>query len=466
MSFLSISSKSLENDDNHHHHTKDSLINEIVEKSDETNDEPLDPRIQIELERANAATSEINNLETQLDEAQQLFQTSFNNCKQRLAVLAKDLGSCVERARPFYDACKQAEEAQSETQKAAQEYQRSVEIYRVAKETLSLAESKLLKADKREFDAAWQEYVNHATMKVMQAEQDKTRSERTHEEKSKLYQEYEQKRVTLQRSLKRSIVKSKPYFDAKENAEHELQNQKLRIEAVQKAIGQAKRMYRTALNNLERISEEIHSKRKNQLLIKLPPREPGVGSDKPDEFIELPDLDLSTDLSVNQELTEFPKIDVSDESSDEEDKTKKTNDDDEILSNSISSISIDGASLNNNNNNTGMSNIQQTSDYESFADCMYQSSIIATANARTATPLTNINLDNHFSFQSSIRVNGEGSSLSNDQQRRRKNGISTTNIIRKNGKTTRIKTNNETPLLSHLFGTQKYTSDSDLNLKL
>jgi exonuclease VII small subunit len=57
-------------------------------------------------------------------------------------------------------------QAQSETQKAAQEYQRSVEVYRVAKETLSLAEGKLLKADKRAFDAAWQEYVNHATMKV------------------------------------------------------------------------------------------------------------------------------------------------------------------------------------------------------------------------------------------------------------------------------------------------------------
>jgi hypothetical protein len=43
----------------------------------------------------------------------------------------------------------------------------------------------------------------------MQAEQDKTRSERTHEEKSKLYQECEQTRVTFQRSLKRSIIKSK-----------------------------------------------------------------------------------------------------------------------------------------------------------------------------------------------------------------------------------------------------------------
>ncbi|CAF1098646.1 unnamed protein product [Rotaria magnacalcarata] len=451
MSFSSISSKSLETDDNHPH-SNGKLMNEIVEKSDEPNDEPLDPRIQIELERANAATSEINNLETQLDEAQKLFQTSFTNCKQRLAVLAKKLGSCVERARPFFDACKQAEEAQSETQKAAQEYQRSVEIYRVAKEALSLAESKLLKADKREFDAAWQEYVNHATMKVMQAEQDKTRSERTHEEKSKLYQEYEQKRVALQRSLKRLITKSKPYFDAKEYAEYELQNQKLRIEAVQKAISQAKRMYRTALNNLERISEEIHLKRNNPLVIKLPPREPGVGSDKPDEFIEMPDL----------ELTEFPKIDISDESTDDEDESRKSHD--ETLSNSISSVSIDRLSL--SNKTSGMSNIQQTSDYESFADCMNRSPIIASANARIAIPLTNVNFDNRYSLQSSARVNGEGSSLPNDQQKRRKNGTSTTTEIRKHGKTTRIKTNNETPLLSNLFGAHKYDCDSNLNSNL
>ncbi|CAF4439919.1 unnamed protein product, partial [Adineta steineri] len=94
---------------------------------------------------------------------------------------------------------------------------------RVAKETLSLAESKVLKTDQRVFDSAWQEYVNHATMKVMQAEQDKTRSERTHEEKSKLYIECEQQRVTLQRTLKRAITKAKPYFEAKARAEDELQ---------------------------------------------------------------------------------------------------------------------------------------------------------------------------------------------------------------------------------------------------
>jgi hypothetical protein len=154
------------------------------------------------------------------------------------------------------------------------------------------------------------------------------------------------------------------------------------------------------------------------------------------------------------ELTEFPKIDISDE----EDETDKLNDD-EILSNSIGSLSMDGLSLNNNTNNSGMSNIQQTSDYESFADCMRQSPIIAAAaaNAQIARPLTNINFNNHFSIQSSIRVNAEDLSLSNDQQRRRKNGTSSTTVIRKNGKTT---TKNETPLLSHLLGTHKFTNDS------
>ena len=46
-------------------------------------------------------------------DAQKLFQISFSHCKQRLANLAKALGRCVERARPYYDACKQAQEVSS-----------------------------------------------------------------------------------------------------------------------------------------------------------------------------------------------------------------------------------------------------------------------------------------------------------------------------------------------------------------
>ena len=77
----------------------------------------------------------------------------------------------------------------------------------------------------------------------MQAEQDKIRCERIHAEKSKLYQEYEQQRISLSGSLTKTILKSKseqristevillfihsrPYFDAKVKAENELKVKK------------------------------------------------------------------------------------------------------------------------------------------------------------------------------------------------------------------------------------------------
>lgn len=161
-------------------------------------------------------------------------------------------------------------------------------------------------------------------------------------------------------------------------------------------------------------------------------------------------------FSQNLELTEFPKIDGSD---DDDDETEKTQDNDETHSQSISSISMDGLSL--NTTNSSMFNHQATSDYESFADCMRQSPSISTtaAQAHIARSLTNINFDNHFSIQPSIRVNAEETSINtHDQQRKRINGLSSTQNIRHNGKTI---TNNETPLLSHLLGTHKINSDSN-----
>lgn len=57
-------------------------------------------------------------------------------------------------------------QAQSEAQKATQDFQRATEVLRAAKETISLAEQRLLEDDKRQFDSAWQEMLNHATQRV------------------------------------------------------------------------------------------------------------------------------------------------------------------------------------------------------------------------------------------------------------------------------------------------------------
>lgn len=48
---MSFSSKSLENDDNDNHPLKDKQIDEISAQSDDVDDEPLDPRIQVKSNR-------------------------------------------------------------------------------------------------------------------------------------------------------------------------------------------------------------------------------------------------------------------------------------------------------------------------------------------------------------------------------------------------------------------------------
>lgn len=57
-------------------------------------------------------------------------------------------------------------QAQLEAQKATQDFQRATEVLRAAKETISLAEQRLLEDEKRQFDSAWQEMLNHATQRV------------------------------------------------------------------------------------------------------------------------------------------------------------------------------------------------------------------------------------------------------------------------------------------------------------
>ena len=63
-----------------------------------------------------------------------------------------------------------SQRAQKECQSAATHYQRASGIHAAAKETIALAEQRFLTNSKHwEFDNAWQEMLNHATMKVRAA---------------------------------------------------------------------------------------------------------------------------------------------------------------------------------------------------------------------------------------------------------------------------------------------------------
>ncbi|KAI5641732.1 SH3 domain-binding protein 5 (SH3BP5) domain-containing protein [Phthorimaea operculella] len=240
---------------------------------------------QVELEKLNAATDEINKLELELDESMKTFHLLLNETSRRLQALTKRLGSCVDKSRPYHEAVAAAATARAECQKAAVAFQRASELHAAAKETVTLAEQRFVsKQDEWQFDSNWQEVLNHAIIKVTDAEKRKAESGREHQQKAAAYIAAERKVAQLEESQKRNIIKSRLYFEEKKLCDEQLQTQNEKIAKLQHLIADAKFRYSKSLKALEEISEEIHKRRGDYPLgrnaIPVGPREPGVGAER------------------------------------------------------------------------------------------------------------------------------------------------------------------------------------------
>ncbi|KAE8585038.1 hypothetical protein XENTR_v10021200 [Xenopus tropicalis] len=241
-------------------------------------EEELDPRIQEELERLNQASEEINLLELQLDEARTAYRRILTESARRLNGLATQLGACIDKARPYYEARRLAKEAQQDTHSAALRYERAVSMHAAAREMVFVAEQGVT-ADKNRLDPTWQEMLNHATCKVNEAEEERLRSEFEHQRVTRQCHEAEAKVQTLQKSLKRFIIKSRPYFELKSQLNTILEEHKSRVTSLENSVAQAKLRYSGTLRNLEQISEEIHARRTQSSL--LSQRAPPLGAEAP-----------------------------------------------------------------------------------------------------------------------------------------------------------------------------------------
>ncbi|KAK5892086.1 hypothetical protein CesoFtcFv8_012503 [Champsocephalus esox] len=224
-------------------------------------EEKLDPRIKDELEHLNEASAEINRLELQLDDARSGYRKILTESARKLNAHSSQLGGCIEKARPYYEARRLAKEAQQETQKAALSYERAVSMHTAAREMVYVAEQGLMADGKNTLDPTWQEMLNHATSKVNEAEEERLRSEREHMRVTHACQEAEARVQMLQKSLKRVIVKSKPYFELKAQFNHILEENKAKVLQLEQHVAKVKSRYSIALQNLEKISEQIHAQR-------------------------------------------------------------------------------------------------------------------------------------------------------------------------------------------------------------
>ncbi|NWJ00417.1 3BP5 protein, partial [Crypturellus undulatus] len=218
-----------------------------------------------------------------LKDARQKFRSVLVEATVKLDELLKKIGKAVEDSKPYWEARRVARQAQLEAQRATQDFQRATEVLRAAKETISLAEQRLLEDDKRQFDSAWQEMLNHATQRVMEAEQTKTRSELVHKETAAKYNAAMGRMKQLEKKLKRAINKSKPYFELKAKYYVQLEQLKKTVDDLQAKLALAKGEYKTALKNLEMISDEIHERRRSTA---MGPRGCGVGAEGSDASVE------------------------------------------------------------------------------------------------------------------------------------------------------------------------------------
>ncbi|XP_061442385.1 SH3 domain-binding protein 5 [Rhineura floridana] len=268
----------------------------------EEEEEEVDPRIQGELEKLNQSTDVINRRETELEDARQKFRSVLVEATIKLDELVKKIGKAVEDSKPYWEARRVARQAQLEAQKATQDFQRATEVLRAAKETISLAEQRLLEDDKQ-FDSAWQEMLNHATQRVMEAERTKTQSELVHKETAAKYNAAMGRMKQLEKKLKRAINKSKPYFELKAKYYVQLEQLKKTVDDLQAKLSLAKGEYKTALKNLEMISDEIHERRRAS---SMGPRGCGVGAEGNNTSAE--DLSVckleSDNISVASEVFE------------------------------------------------------------------------------------------------------------------------------------------------------------------
>ncbi|XP_053623854.1 SH3 domain-binding protein 5 homolog isoform X2 [Plodia interpunctella] len=233
------------------------------------------------------------------------FHLLLNETTRRLQALTKRLGTCVDKSRPYYEAVNVAATARSECQKAAVQFQRASELHAAAKETVTLAEQRFVsKQDEWQFDSNWQEVLNHAIMKVMDAEKRKAESGREHQKKAAAYIAAERKVTQLEDNLKRNIIKSRLYFEEKKLCDEQLQTQNEKIEKLQRLIADAKFRYSKSLKALEEISEEIHRRRgeypPGKDTVPVGPREPGVGAERDPIHDETKDQDKDEDSSLQE----------------------------------------------------------------------------------------------------------------------------------------------------------------------
>jgi hypothetical protein len=108
------------------------------------------------------------------------------------------------------------------------------------------------------------ELLENSKTKVKESGESKNKYDLEQIEAFKYYQESLLNVQKLEKSNKKTILKSKPYYELKASINKELKFQLSKVEGLKSCLKEAKLFYHQSMKNLETISNEEHSKRQQR----------------------------------------------------------------------------------------------------------------------------------------------------------------------------------------------------------
>lgn len=282
------------NDENLNNFLNDDGNNDQLEKQNDTevyieSDDHL-PRVQEELDKLNYSNESINNLELELEDSKREYSELNKNCEETLLKLEKKLGSCVAKTRAYFDGLIELKEAKEIYIKAKNHFEAAQALYVAAKEMQSYAEDNLeLNLNKEISRQTLIDILENAKEKALEAEKAKQIRDKKQIDALKVYEDKQKFIKEFEEKQKRTIAKAREYYDLRAKFSKELKFQNDKIEGLKNCVKEAKSVYQQSLNNLEKISSDIHTQRQSFL------------NSKQDQF-KSQDDDLS---SVNTEYVSF-----------------------------------------------------------------------------------------------------------------------------------------------------------------
>lgn len=158
-------------------------------------EEDIDPRIEVNLERLNSASEEVNRLERELSEARMDLHSTAIESGRRLTALRNSQKKAIERAKPYYQARQEARRAYVANQRAARRFEKATSMHKAAMEMVAVAEQNFVphREVERPFDPTWIELLNQANDKFAESEKEKVAAQGEYQTSKEIFEEARQR---------------------------------------------------------------------------------------------------------------------------------------------------------------------------------------------------------------------------------------------------------------------------------